>query len=95
RSGARTILRAMCSRPRAPTELLRELGLEQVDDAAALERWCREALVGKERVIADVRAGNEKALGALIGPVMKLSGGKANAQAVREMLVRLVAELAP
>ncbi len=95
RSGARTILRAMLSSPKSPAQLLRELGLEQVDDAAALERWCREALVGKERVLADVRAGNEKALGALIGPVMKLSGGKANAQAVREMLVRLVAELAP
>ena len=95
RNGARAILRAMCTSPKAPAELLRELGLEQVDDAAALERWCREALVGKERVLADVRAGNEKALGALIGPVMKLSGGKANAQAVREMLVRLVAESAP
>jgi aspartyl-tRNA(Asn)/glutamyl-tRNA(Gln) amidotransferase subunit B len=95
RSGARTILRAMLTSPKAPAQLLRELGLEQVDDSAALERWCREALVGKERAIADVRAGNEKALGALIGPVMKLSGGKANAQAVREMLVRLVKEPAP
>jgi aspartyl-tRNA(Asn)/glutamyl-tRNA(Gln) amidotransferase subunit B len=92
RAGARAILRAMCATPKAPGELLRELGLEQIEDAAALEQWCRTALAGKDAVAADVRAGNEKALGALIGPVMKLSGGKANPQSVREMLLRLIAE---
>jgi aspartyl-tRNA(Asn)/glutamyl-tRNA(Gln) amidotransferase subunit B len=91
RPGARQILRAMLERPKSPRELLRELGLEQVNDAAELERWCREALAGRDKVVADVRAGNEKALGALIGPVMKLSGGRANPQAVREMLLRVIA----
>ena len=66
--------------------------LEQVSDTAELERWCREALVGKERVIADVKAGKEKAIGALVGPVMKSSRGKANPQLVTEILLRLVRE---
>lgn len=90
RAGARTILRAMCERPRAPRELMRELGLETVGDEASLERWCREALVGRDKAVADVRAGEEKALGALIGPVLKLAGGKADPKAVREMLLRLI-----
>jgi len=92
RAGARTILRAMCSTPKAPRELLRDLGLEQIEDTAQLERWCREVLAGSERIVAEVRGGNEKALGALIGPVMKLSGGKAKPQAVRDLLGRLIAE---
>jgi aspartyl-tRNA(Asn)/glutamyl-tRNA(Gln) amidotransferase subunit B len=91
RPGARTILRAMLDTPKPPRELLRELGLEQVGDSPELERWCREALAGRDKVVADVRAGNEKALGALIGPVMKLSGGRASPQAVREMLLKVIA----
>jgi aspartyl-tRNA(Asn)/glutamyl-tRNA(Gln) amidotransferase subunit B len=90
RAGARAILRAMAKTPKGPRELLRELGLEQVEDAAQLERWCREALAGREKAVEEFRAGNEKALGALIGPVMKLSGGKANPQSVRDTLARLI-----
>ncbi len=90
RAGARTILRAMLERPSGPRELMRALGLEASADAAQLERWCREALVGREKIIADVRAGQDKALGALIGPVLKLAGGKADPLAVREMLLRLI-----
>ena len=90
RAGARTVLRAMCTSSKRPRELVRELGLERVDDAARLEAWCRAALVGKDSIAAAVRAGNEKALGALIGPVMKLSGGNADPQAVRAMLAKLI-----
>ena len=90
--GARQLLRAMQDSGRPAAELMRELGLEQVSDTAELERWCREALVGKERVIADVKAGKEKAIGALVGPVMKSSRGKANPQLVTEILLRLVRE---
>ncbi len=90
KTAARTILRAMAETGRAPGELLRELGLEQVSDGAELEAWCRAALVGREAIVADVRAGVEKALGALVGPVMKTSGGKADPKRVREILQRLI-----
>jgi aspartyl-tRNA(Asn)/glutamyl-tRNA(Gln) amidotransferase subunit B len=69
---------------------MRELGLESVADSGQLERWCREALVGREKIVADVQRGEEKALGALIGPVLKLSGGKADPKAVREKLLELI-----
>jgi len=97
RNAGRRVVRAMFdAKPgemsRAPRELVRELGLEQVSDTSQLEAWCREALVGKEKTIADVRAGKEKAVGALIGAVMKASGNTANPQVVREMLLRLIRE---
>ncbi len=88
----RKVLRAMFETGKSPKELVQSLGLEQVSDSAALEGWCREALVGKDKIIADVKAGKTKAVGALVGPVMKASKGSANPQVVQEILLRLIAE---
>jgi aspartyl-tRNA(Asn)/glutamyl-tRNA(Gln) amidotransferase subunit B len=92
-SGGRQVLRAMLETGKDAAALVQELGLEQVSDTGALEQWCRDALVGKDKVIADVKAGKEKAIGALVGPVMKASKGAANPQVVTEILLRLVREL--
>jgi aspartyl-tRNA(Asn)/glutamyl-tRNA(Gln) amidotransferase subunit B len=86
----RKVLRAMFETGKAPKDLVASLGLAQVNDTAALENWCREALVGKDKIIADVKAGKTKAVGALVGPVMKASKGSANPQVVQEILIRLI-----
>ncbi len=41
--------------------------------------------------VEQYRSGKEGALNAVLGAVMKRSGGSANAQAVRELLVRRLA----
>jgi aspartyl-tRNA(Asn)/glutamyl-tRNA(Gln) amidotransferase subunit B len=87
KSGAKAVLRAMLEDPRPPAELVAELGLAQVNDPERIEAWCREALEGQERAVADVRHGELKALGALIGRAMKASGGKANPERVRATLL--------
>ncbi|MFT7667834.1 MAG: aspartyl-tRNA(Asn)/glutamyl-tRNA(Gln) amidotransferase subunit B [Planctomycetota bacterium] len=89
-SAARQVMREMMKTGKAAGQLVMELGLEQVQDDGQLEVWCQEALVGRESVIEDVRAGNHKAVGALMGAVMKASGGKANPQKTREILIRLI-----
>lgn len=91
-SAGRTLLRAMAKTGKTAKVLVQELGLAQVLDTTAIERWCREALVGKDKVVADVKAGNPNAINALLGAVMKASAGKANAQAVRETLERIIAQ---
>jgi aspartyl-tRNA(Asn)/glutamyl-tRNA(Gln) amidotransferase subunit B len=90
RSGAKSVLAAMFQSDAAPAELVRELGLTQVSDADTIEGWCRAALKGQEHVAADVRAGELKALGGLIGKVMKASAGRANPELVRSTLLRLI-----
>ncbi len=92
KSGARRVLRAMLETGRPARELQRELGLEPVSDEAELVAWCRAALAANAGAAADVRAGKAKALGALVGPVMKASAGRANPERVRALLLRLVAE---
>ena len=92
RHAARTLLRGLIGSGKGARELVRELGLLQVTDAAEIERWCRAALAGRDAIVADVRRGETKALGALVGPVMKVSGGRANPALVQETLLRLIRE---
>jgi aspartyl-tRNA(Asn)/glutamyl-tRNA(Gln) amidotransferase subunit B len=89
-NSGRGLLRAMMKTGRKAETLVAELGLAQVQDTGAIEGWCREALQGKDKIVADVKAGKTNAINALLGPVMKASGGKANPQVVRETLLRLI-----
>ena len=86
----RQVLKELLRAGGDPDELVASLGLAQVSDEADIEAWCRAALAGRDSVVAAVRAGDLKALGAVIGPVMKASGGRANPAVVRETLLRLI-----
>jgi Asp-tRNA(Asn)/Glu-tRNA(Gln) amidotransferase B subunit len=92
KSAARQVVAELLRAGGSPRAIVEAKGLTQVQDDGAIESWCREALATRAKIVADVRAGNAKALGALIGPVMQLSGGKANPQRVRELLARLIEE---
>jgi aspartyl-tRNA(Asn)/glutamyl-tRNA(Gln) amidotransferase subunit B len=52
--------------------------------------WCQEAIDENPRPVEDFRSGNEKALNALLGQVMKKSKGKANPQIVQGLLKELL-----
>lgn len=90
RNAAKQVFATILEKGGDPAEVVRELGLEQVSDTAELESWCRTALEGREAIAADVRAGKMKALGALMGPVMAASRGKADPAKVREILIKLI-----
>jgi len=68
--------------------LAREKGLLIVRDEGAMEAWCEQVIGANEKVAADVRGGKVAAVGRLVGEVMKLSGGRADAKGVREALLR-------
>jgi aspartyl-tRNA(Asn)/glutamyl-tRNA(Gln) amidotransferase subunit B len=66
-------------------------GLVQVRDEGHLEKWCAKAISNQPQAAEDYRGGKEAALGRLVGEVMKLSKGKADARAARETLERKLA----
>jgi len=68
-------------------ELARTRGMIIVRDAGALDAWCEQAIAANAKVADDVRAGKVAAVGRLVGEVMKLSGGTADAKSVREKLL--------
>jgi aspartyl-tRNA(Asn)/glutamyl-tRNA(Gln) amidotransferase subunit B len=67
-------------------------GLVQVRDEGQLDKWCAKAIAGQPQAAEDFRGGKEAALGRLVGEVMKLSKGKADAKAAREALARKLRE---
>jgi len=86
-AGARTVLRGVADGEGAPGDIVAARGLEQVSDAGELERWVAEAIAAQPDAAEKVRAGKVAAAGALVGAVMKSSGRKANAAAVRALVL--------
>ena len=76
---AKDLLRAKFEGEKAGIdELIERRGLRQISDAGAIEKLADEVLAANPRLVADYRAGKEKAFNALVGQVMKASRGKAN-----------------
>ncbi len=63
-------------------------GLKQISDLGAIERLVDEVLAANPGVAAEYRNGKEKAFQALVGQAMKAARGKANPQALNEVLRR-------
>jgi aspartyl-tRNA(Asn)/glutamyl-tRNA(Gln) amidotransferase subunit B len=69
-----------------PDEIVREKGLVQLSDEAALVRIIEEVISANPKELEGYRAGKEKLFGFFVGQVMKASGGKANPAKVNELL---------
>jgi aspartyl-tRNA(Asn)/glutamyl-tRNA(Gln) amidotransferase subunit B len=86
---ARTVISAMEAAPgRGAEELARSLDLMQVSDPDQLELLVTDVLRDEARLVERYRAGKTGVFNALLGAVMKASGGKANPNAARELLER-------
>jgi len=70
----------------SPAALAESMGLVQVRDEGQLDAWVDDAIKAQPQAAADVAAGKMAAIGRLVGHVMKLSGGKADAKAINEKL---------
>jgi aspartyl-tRNA(Asn)/glutamyl-tRNA(Gln) amidotransferase subunit B len=87
-TGAKQVLEESFETGQAAGEVVERRGLTQVSDAGRLEAWVDEAIAENPGPVEQFRGGKEAALNALVGPVMKKSGGSANASLVRELLQR-------
>jgi len=61
-------------------------GLQQLSDAGAIEKAVDEVLAANAGQVAEYKSGKAKAFNALVGQVMKATGGKANPAQVNELL---------
>lgn len=67
-------------------QVIEAKGLKQITDTGAIEAMIDEVLVNNEKAVEQFKGGNEKALNALVGQVMKASKGKANPAQVQELM---------
>jgi aspartyl-tRNA(Asn)/glutamyl-tRNA(Gln) amidotransferase subunit B len=68
-----------------PRAIVAARGLKQVTDLSAIEKLVDDIVAKHPDKVADAKS-NPKAIGWFVGQVMKASGGKANPQAVNELL---------
>jgi aspartyl-tRNA(Asn)/glutamyl-tRNA(Gln) amidotransferase subunit B len=68
-----------------PRAIVEARGLKQVTDVAAIEKVVDQIVSKNPDKVADAKT-NPKAIGWFVGQVMKASGGKANPQAVNDLL---------
>ncbi|MDP1955928.1 MAG: Asp-tRNA(Asn)/Glu-tRNA(Gln) amidotransferase subunit GatB [Polaromonas sp.] len=66
--------------------LIEAKGLKQMSDSGELERIIDDVLAANVKNVEEVRAGNTKAMNALVGQAMKATKGKANPAQVNELL---------
>ncbi|MBC8036708.1 MAG: Asp-tRNA(Asn)/Glu-tRNA(Gln) amidotransferase GatCAB subunit B, partial [Rhizobiales bacterium] len=71
----------------SPKEIVKNQGLEQVTDTAAIERAVDQIIAANPDKAAQARA-KPSMLGWFVGQVMKTTGGKANPQTVSQMLAK-------
>lgn len=71
---------------KSPRAIVEEKGLAQIANAGALGPIVDQVLAENADAVARFKAGNANVVGALVGMVMKKSGGRANAKLVRELL---------
>jgi aspartyl-tRNA(Asn)/glutamyl-tRNA(Gln) amidotransferase subunit B len=63
-------------------------GLRQISDEGAIEKLVDDVLAANAAIVAEFRAGKEKAFNSLVGKVMAASKGKANPTQVNALLRR-------
>jgi aspartyl-tRNA(Asn)/glutamyl-tRNA(Gln) amidotransferase subunit B len=85
---AKSVFEKMLETGEAPEEIVREQGITQISDEEELDRLIGEVIMENPDSVDDYRGGKEKALGFLVGQVMRKTQGRANPQLVNEMLRR-------
>lgn len=89
-SAAQTILGVMYEKGGDPTNIMQDMGLEQMDDSAALEAIVKEVLAKNEKQVAEYKAGKTNVAQFLVGQVMAATKGKANPKKAQEMVSRIL-----
>ncbi|BAU29833.1 aspartyl/glutamyl-tRNA(Asn/Gln) amidotransferase subunit B [Aneurinibacillus soli] len=90
---AKTVFKEMMESGKSPEKIVEEKGLVQISDEGALKQMVDEVLAANPQAIEDFKAGKEKAIGALVGQIMKASKGKANPGVVNQLLRDALAKL--
>jgi len=85
---AKDVFDAMWAGEGDPDAIIAAKGLRQISDEGAIERIVDDAIAASPGIVAEYKAGREKAFNSLVGKVMAASKGKANPAQVNAILKR-------
>ena len=84
---AKKVFLEMAEKGADPEQVVKEKGLEQISDEATLRKIVLEVLDNNEESIIAFKNGKDRALGYLVGQIMKATKGKANPPMVNKILL--------
>jgi aspartyl-tRNA(Asn)/glutamyl-tRNA(Gln) amidotransferase subunit B len=85
-TSARKVFDELLSSGGSAEEIAQRLNLVQVSDEAEIEKIVAQILVDNPKAAEDVKNGEAKAIGFLVGQAMKASAGKANPKVVQNLI---------
>jgi aspartyl-tRNA(Asn)/glutamyl-tRNA(Gln) amidotransferase subunit B len=83
---AKSVLEEMFTSGKTADVIVKEKGLGQISDSAAIEEQIDAMIRANPQAVTDFRAGKETAIKFLVGQVMKATRGRANPQMVNDLL---------
>ena len=89
-SAAKTIIGVMLHEDKNPLVIAKEHDLLQSSDESEIQKIVENVIHANPTAVADIKKGELKAIGFLVGQVMKESKGKANPQVVQDIVKKLV-----
>ncbi|MDQ1911868.1 Asp-tRNA(Asn)/Glu-tRNA(Gln) amidotransferase subunit GatB [Paenibacillus sp. GD4] len=87
---AKTVFKSMLETGKAPQQIVEEQGLVQISDEGAIKAVVEQVVANNPQSVADFKAGKDKAIGFLVGQVMKETKGKANPGLVNKLIVEVL-----
>ena len=85
-TAAREVLSVLVADGGDPAQIVAARGLEAIDDEVGLAAIVARVIAGDPLAAEQVRTGNAKAIGALIGPVMRETRGRADGAEVARLI---------
>ncbi|EHS55701.1 Asp-tRNA(Asn)/Glu-tRNA(Gln) amidotransferase subunit GatB [Paenibacillus sp. Aloe-11] len=87
---AKTVFKEMLESDKLPQQIVEEKGLVQISDEGAVLTIVEQVVAANPQSVEDYKAGKQKAIGFLVGQVMKESKGKANPGLANKLLTEVL-----
>jgi aspartyl-tRNA(Asn)/glutamyl-tRNA(Gln) amidotransferase subunit B len=85
---AKKVFKELIEKGGDPEKIVKEKGLVQISDEGAILKLVIETLDENEQSVIDFKNGKDKAIGFLVGQIMKKTKGQANPQLVNKLLLQ-------
>jgi aspartyl-tRNA(Asn)/glutamyl-tRNA(Gln) amidotransferase subunit B len=82
----KTVLAALVAEGGDPAAIVEREGLAQLSDSGELEAIVEKAMADNPAAVEQIRSGNQKAIGAIVGPVMRETKGRADGGEVNRLI---------
>jgi aspartyl-tRNA(Asn)/glutamyl-tRNA(Gln) amidotransferase subunit B len=89
-TSAKIVLEEMFNSGKPADDIVKQRGLSQITDSGEIEAAIDQIIAANPQPIADYKAGKTQAIKFLVGQVMKVTRGRANANQAQELLAKKI-----